>query len=107
MATMQTKKMRSSPTRETRSIGSFNHDGLELARRRKHRRGLPLGHIALFALAVVAFKIFLVVQLGSATYGARMTALAEGGMLERVAAKVMILDPVSQWIVDEIRYAVR
>lgn len=89
--------------RMSRSIESFNHDGMEIARRRTHRRVLPVRPFLLFALAVFAFKIFLVLQMGQASYGAKMAVLAEGTTMEQVAAKVMALDPVSQWIVDEIR----
>ncbi len=92
-----------STSRLSRSVESFNHDGLELARRRKRRRGFPVGQIVLFAVFVLAFKVFLVVQMGPAAYGAKMNALAEGGTMERLAARAMVLDPVSELVVEELR----
>ena len=89
--------------RPNRSIESFNHDGLELARRRKHDGGLPIKQILLFALFVLAFKIFLALHMGMAAYGSKMNALAEGAGWERLAAKAMVLDPVSELIVTEMQ----
>ncbi|MDJ0822614.1 MAG: hypothetical protein QNJ09_12510 [Paracoccaceae bacterium] len=87
-----------------RSVQSFNHDGLELARRRKHSRFYPLPQILQFALAYISFKVFLYFQMGAGSYGGKMTQLAEGSLLERVAAKVMTLDPLSLWVIDFVRY---
>lgn len=82
-----------------RSVEGFNHDGLELARRRRIRRALPIRQILLFLLAVVSFKVFLFLNLGGATYGAKMAELAEGALIERVAARAMAMDPVSNYLV--------
>ena len=87
-----------------RSIESFNHDGVELARRRKHSRLYPLPQIAQFALAYIAFKVFLFLQMGAGSYGAKITLLSDGNMMERIAAKVMSLDPLSIWIIDGVRF---
>lgn len=72
--------------------------------RRRNQRRLPLRQICLFVLAVLSFKVFLVFELGGAAYGAKMAALAEGNMLERFAGRAMALDPVSEWIVEGVRY---
>lgn len=90
--------------RNRRSVESFRHDGMELARRRPHRRTLPIRQLLQFALAVMAFKVFLFLQIGAVAYTAKMTELAQGNQVERIAAKVMILDPLSQWVVDIVRF---
>ncbi len=87
----------------SRSVESFNHDGMELARRRRHRRVLPIRQILQFALAVLAFKIFLFIQIGAVAYNGKMAELSEGNMLERAAAAIMVLDPVSKGVVTAIR----
>ncbi|MDJ0626820.1 MAG: hypothetical protein QNJ44_01060 [Rhodobacter sp.] len=91
-------------TAAARSVESYNHDGLELARRRAHRREFPLKQLAQLVLAVMLFKIFLFFQLGAGGYGARMAQLAEGNILEQLAAKAMILDPVSVWLIEGLRF---
>ncbi|MEM1387134.1 MAG: hypothetical protein AAF748_08590 [Pseudomonadota bacterium] len=91
-----------------RSLESFNHDGVEIARRKRRApRGLPWGHFALFALTVVAFKVFLASQIGLASYGAKMAQLAEGSRIERVAAFAMTLDPVSELMVSALQRGFR
>lgn len=85
-------------------LESFNHDGIEIARRRNvRRRSLPLRQAVLFLLAVVSFKIFLMLHLGQATYGHKMATLAEGSAVERVAARAMVLDPLSHWVALELQ----
>ncbi len=64
----------------------------------------PMRQVLLFMLAVFSFKIFLFLDLGGATYGAKMVVLSEGTMLERVAARAMVMDPVSEWIIDGVRF---
>lgn len=87
-----------------RSLESFNHDGFEIARRRPSRRGFPWQQVLYFAVAVVAFKIFLFFEMGGGAYGAKIEALKDGTTLEQVAAVAMTLDPVSQYVVDAIRF---
>ena len=87
------------------SLQSFNHDGLELARRkREKRREFPVRQVFLFVLAIVSFKIFLFLDMGGGAYGAKMEDLANGSTMERLASKAMTLDPVSKWLVDGIRF---
>ncbi|WP_216665230.1 hypothetical protein [Pseudoruegeria sp. HB172150] len=93
--------------RKAQSVESFRHDGIEIARRRQHRRSLPVRQIALFLLAVFAFKIFLFLQLGPVAYGGKMAELSQGGTFERIAAKVMVLDPVSELLVEGVTRSIR
>ncbi|MDF0599821.1 hypothetical protein P1J78_03655 [Psychromarinibacter sp. C21-152] len=98
------KTARFAPARSS-SVQSFNHDGLELARRKPHRRKLPVAKFVQFALAVFAFRLFLFLQMGALAYTAKMEALADGALLERLAGKAMALDPVTLYIADMIRFA--
>ena len=88
---------------EARSVESFGHDGLEIARRRRHSRGLPLVQFVQLTALFVALRIILCLQLGPAAYGAKAAELAEGGVLERFAGFAMRLDPVSLEIVSLLR----
>jgi hypothetical protein len=87
-----------------RRLESFGHDGLEIARLRRHRRSLPVRQILLFLLAVISFKVFLFLNLGGAAYGAKVTELSEGILIERVAGYGMALDPVSKYLVNGFYY---
>lgn len=92
-------------SRPDQSVESFNHDGLELARRKKSRRSFPVAKLLQFMLAVFAFKIFLFLQLGPVAYAEKRNDLAESGAFGRVAAAAMALDPVSHKVVDAIKFA--
>ena len=78
--------------------------GLLNALRRQGRRRIPVRHIMLFLLAIVSFKVFLFFDLGGAAYGAKIEALSKGTTLEQIAARAMVLDPVSEWLVNGIRF---
>ncbi len=95
-----------SASRSRRSVESFNHDGMEIARRRSHRRGLPVTQILLFLLFLFMFRIFLVMHMGQVAYGAKMATLSEGTAIEQLAAQAMVLDPVSKWVIAEARSAI-
>jgi len=86
------------------SLESFNHDGLEIARRRKTQRALPVRQIFHFLVLVTSFKVFLFFGMGASTYGAKIEELSQGSAWEKIASKAMILDPVSQWFVDGVRF---
>lgn len=86
------------------SLKSFNHDGLEIARRRKAHRFFPIRQLFYFLVLVVSFKIFLFFGLGASAYGAKIVEMSQGAAWERIAAKAMVLDPVSQWFVDGVRF---
>lgn len=86
------------------SLESFNHDGTQIARRRNHRRQLPLRQIAYFLIAVVSFKVFLFFDMGAGAYGAKTKALLAGNSLEKLAGHAMQLDPVSLWFVNGVRF---
>ncbi|MCP3972810.1 MAG: hypothetical protein GY717_21330 [Rhodobacteraceae bacterium] len=89
---------------QIRSLESFRHDGAEIARIRPQRREWPLRHLLLFVLAVMSFKIFLYFDMGAAAYGAKIEELAQGGLTDRLAARAMVLDPVSEWFVGGVRF---
>lgn len=54
-------------------------------------------------LAVLSFKIFLALQLDATLFQAMVSDLAQGGLAEKVAAKLIGLDAVSQMAVDALR----
>ncbi|MDJ0824808.1 MAG: hypothetical protein QNJ16_04830 [Rhodobacter sp.] len=89
--------------RRSASVVSFNHDGLEIARIKTERRWLPVWHILVFAYLVLLIRLIAVVDIGPAGYAVRMEAMQNGSVLERAAAKVMTMDPMSRQIAIKIR----
>lgn len=77
-------------------IHLVNRDGLIIARPRRSRMRLPLGGIVLGILAFFAFKTFLLIYLGQATYNDRVNMLQNGSFIEQAGAYVMSVDTVTQ-----------
>lgn len=72
--------------------------------RRGARRGFPIRQVGLFVLMFVLLKIVLLLDLGSAAYGAKLAALSEGTLVERIAADAMAMDPLTSWVAQGVRY---
>jgi len=85
------------------SVVSFNHDGLEIARVRNERRWLPLWHIAVFIYLALLIRLVTIAEIGPAAYANRMENMNNGSMLERAAASIMYMDPVSRNIAVGLR----
>jgi len=83
--------------RRSASVLSFNHDGLEIARvRTRQRRWLPLWHIMVFVYLILLIRLIALADIGPAGYGNRMSEMRNGNILERSAARIMAMDPVSR-----------
>ena len=77
-------------------VHSVNHDGLIIARPRRSGLRLPLGGMVLAILAFFAFKTFLLIYLGQATYNDRVNILQNGSFIEQAGAYVMSADTVTK-----------
>lgn len=62
----------------------------------------PLTVFLLALLAAVSFKFFLAIQIGPETYQAAIAMMAEGSLAEQLAAKVLMLDGLSQAILTRL-----
>lgn len=88
-----------------RDLESFNQDGLIIARFKGRRVWqLPLRQLLYFMIAVFSFKIFLFFEMGAVAYAQKIEDLSKGIIVERIAAKAMVLDPMSKWVIDGIRF---
>ncbi len=85
------------------SVLSFNHDGMEVARVRNRSRYLPLWHVVFFLYLALLIRLVVAADIGTASYEARMLQMRNGTVVERVAAGVMQMDPVSQAIALKLR----
>ena len=77
-------------------IHSVNHDGLIIARPRRAGVRFPLIGIAMGIAAFFAFKVFLLIYLGQATYNDRVDILRGGSFIEQAGAYVMSADTVTK-----------
>ncbi|WP_425051694.1 hypothetical protein [Psychromarinibacter sp. S121] len=89
--------------RRSSAVVSFNHDGLEVARVRNRSRYLPLWHVIFFIYFAMLMRLVVAADIGTASYEARMEEMRNGHALERVAARVMHMDPVSRQLAVQIR----
>lgn len=85
------------------TVISFNHDGLELARVRKKNRWLPIWHFIFVIYLGLIIRLVTMAEAGPASYAYRMEELETGTVFEKVAARVMYMDPVSRNIAINIR----
>lgn len=77
-------------------------DGLIVISPRRVRSRVS-GRVFLLLIAMVLlFKGFLMAALGFASYDERVAKLAEGTVVEQAGAVVMLADPVSIWVAQQI-----
>jgi len=77
-------------------------DGLIVAKPKRARVRISGRSILLFSLAFIAFKGFLIANLGSLAYEERLARLENGTLVERGGAFVMQIDPISQLVAEQI-----
>ncbi len=77
-------------------------DGLIIARPRRARPRISLRPVLVFLVAMVAFKGFLIANLGPLAYEERLDRLQQGTVVEQAGAFVMQIDPLSRYAADKI-----
>lgn len=81
----------------------FGGDGVELVRKRTNRRWLPLWHVIFFVYMALLIRLVIMADMGPGSYTARMAELENGTMIDKVAARVMAMDPVSEALARRLR----
>ena len=89
------------------AVLSFNHDGLEIARVKNEKRWLPIWHIIFFVYLALLVRLVAMADIGPGSYAARIDAMEDGNLIERAAAYVMHMDPVSRQIAISLRRGMR
>ena len=67
------------------------------------RDNSPLAQLGLAILALVSFRIFLTLNLTTGGYATLVSELADGGLMQQFAARVLALDEISQMLVQGLR----
>jgi len=84
-------------------VTSVNHDGLIIARPRRHAPRFPWKGMMLTVTLLLLFKGFLYLSLGAITYDSRVEKLQEGTVIEQAGAFAMQADPATRWIAAQIQ----
>ncbi len=83
-------------------VTSVNHDGLIIARPARRSSGMPLRGVFLCLTVLLTFKAFVYAQIGAAAYADRVALLESGTIVEKLGAYVMVADPVTVWLAQQI-----
>ncbi len=81
-------------------VTKVGRDGLITVKPKAKRRGFPLKGLVLLVLGFFAFKAFILVSFGPATYEERLAKLENGTVIELAGAKVLGIDPVTAVLAD-------
>lgn len=84
-------------------VASVNHDGLIVAKVRRRGPRFPWKGVALCFVAFFAFKGFLLMQLGEASFNERVGKLENGTVVEQAGAYAMSADPLTRWVATQIQ----
>ena len=84
-------------------VTSVNHDGLIIARPRRHAPRFPWKGMTLTIVLLLLFKGFLYLNLGGITYDARVEKLKEGTVIEQAGAFAMQADPATVWVAAQLQ----
>jgi hypothetical protein len=98
----QSRVARINQARRDRVQGEFilHSNGVLVPKTRRLRFGFPLkGLLVAFAICV-AIKAYLIWFLGLDLYEAEVLALLSGTSFEQAAAKIMMPDTLTMWVVD-------
>lgn len=76
-------------------------------RKRMKMRHLPLWHVIFFIYFLLIVRLMAMADMGVGAYAHRIDELAEGNLLERSAAKVMWMDPISRALATDLRAAIK
>lgn len=97
----QARVQRIDRARKNRVVGEFvlQSNGLLVPKQRRLRFGFPLKGLIVAFLVAVAVKAYLIWFLGLDLYQAEVQELLSGSSFERVAARVLMPDQMTMWVV--------
>lgn len=76
-------------------------NGVITAKPKAMRLRLPVKGAVLMVLCFFCFKAFMLAANGPATYQDRLATLENGSAIEALGARVLAIDPVTQFIADQ------
>lgn len=82
------------------------NDGLIVVRARRRAPRIPYAGIFTMLVALVAFKVIVLIYLGETGYNQRINAMRDGNAIDRTGAWIMQSDVVSRTLAYEIKRTV-
>ncbi|MCX7561117.1 hypothetical protein OS190_16230 [Sulfitobacter sp. F26204] len=84
-------------------------DGLIVvkAKRRRMGGGVAIKFVLLLAIGFFGFKIFALSAVGPVTYNERLSKLENGTVIEKVGARALAIDPVTQSVAGSVGTVMR
>ena len=82
-------------------VMAIDRDGLIVAKPARRSR-FPWGFFLKVGIIVMAFKAVAHSIIGATSYDERVELLAQGTILEQIAAWVMTADPITVWLSTEV-----
>lgn len=74
----------------------IDHNGIVTAVPKRRRRTLPIKGMLMLAIGFIGFKTFMLAAVGPVTYAERLAKLEAGTSVERLGARALGMDPVTQ-----------
>jgi hypothetical protein len=97
-------------TYQVRMANGVDHvvqsDGLIVARARRRAPRIPYAGMFTMLVALIAFKVIVLIYLGETGYNQRIDAMRDGNVIDRAGAWVMQADTVSRTVASEIQRTV-
>ncbi len=83
-------------------VTRIDNNGLLIVKAKPRRMRLPVRGVSLMVLGFFCFKALALSANGPQAYEDRLTLLQNGTTIEAVGARVLSIDPVTQFIADQV-----
>tara|TARA_R110002049_G_scaffold23781_5_gene84601 strand:+ start:53781 stop:54125 length:345 start_codon:yes stop_codon:yes gene_type:complete len=83
-------------------VTKVGRDGLITVTPKRQSRSFPVKGLLLIVLGFFAFKAFTLSAVGPVTYNERLSELGRGTVVEKVGAKALAIDPVTQSMANAV-----
>ncbi len=83
-------------------VARVDANGIVYAKAKRRSRGFPIKGLLLTVLAFFCFKAFMLSANGPSSYEERLSGLQEGNMIEAAGALLLAVDPLTQFIADQM-----
>lgn len=82
-------------------VAHVNSNGVIYAKAKKSGTRVPVKGLALMIIGFFCFKAFMLAVNGPAAYEERLATLKDGTVVEVMGARILAIDPVTQFIADQ------
>ena len=83
-------------------MSRVDKNGIIITKPKRARVRLPVKGLVLMVFSFFCFKAFMLIANGPDTYNDRLATLQNGTVIEAMGAKVLSIDPATQFIADQV-----